>query len=68
LLTVKAPVEEKVESSVAVKAPVTAAVPVMLSAVPLHVRLAESDNKPEAPANVSLVLVNAEFLILLAIK
>ena len=60
---VNAPVEEKVESSVAVSAPVTATVPVTFRAVPLQVKLAESDSRPDAPAKVTRVLVRAEFLI-----
>ena len=68
LLISKAPVELKVESSVAVKAPVTATVPVTPSDVPLQVKFALSLNNPEAPANVTLVLVSAVFLILLAVR
>ena len=47
LLIVSAPVELKVESAVAVKAPV------MANVEPFHVRLELSLNKPDAPAKVT---------------
>ena len=53
LLMVSAPVEENVESRVAVKAPVTATVPVTDRAVPFHVKLALSLNNPDVPAKVT---------------
>jgi hypothetical protein len=59
---VNAPVEENVESKVAVNAPVTATVPVTFKAVPLQVKLAESDNRPDAPAKVTLVFVRPLFV------
>lgn len=62
LLMVNAPVEEKVEFAVAVNAPVTATVPVTFKAVPLQVKLAESDNRPDAPAKVTLVFVRPLFV------
>ena len=53
LLMVNAPVEEKVESRVAVNAPVTATVPVTANDEPFHVKLALSLKRPEAPAKVT---------------
>jgi hypothetical protein len=43
---INAPVDENVESRVAVKAPVTATVPVTANAVPDHVRLADAPKTP----------------------
>lgn len=59
---VNAPVEENVEFNVAVNAPVTAAVPVTFKAVPLHVKFAESANKPLVLAKVTRPLVKPLFV------
>jgi hypothetical protein len=55
LLIVKAPVDVKLESEEAVN-------PVVPKTVPLQVKLAESDNRPDAPAKVILVLVSPLFV------